>query len=64
MGNYRTTKETAMVWNISERRVVLLCKEGRIAGAIKEGRVWKIPVEAEKPLDKRVKTGKYKKIVR
>ncbi len=61
MGNYRTTKETAMVWNISERRVVLLCKEGRIAGAIKEGRVWKIPVEAEKPSDKRVKTGKYKK---
>ena len=61
MENYRTTKEAAMLWNISERRVVLLCKEGRIAGATKEGRVWKIPVEAEKPSDKRVKTGKYKK---
>ena len=54
---YMTTKEMAAKWNISERRVAILCKEGRIEGAKKEGRVWLIPAESKKPLDNRIKSG-------
>lgn len=35
---FLTTKETAEQWNISARRVALLCEEGRIEGAVKKGR--------------------------
>ena len=59
-----TTKEAAALWNISERRVSVLCREGRIAGAVKEGRSWLIPADAEKPTDNRVKNGAYIKPVR
>lgn len=57
-------KEVAKLWNISERRVSTLCKEGKIKGAIKSGKVWLIPIDAEKPMDSRVKTGRYKKSTR
>ena len=30
-----TVKEAAKLWNISERRITVLCKEGRIDGAMK-----------------------------
>lgn len=59
-----TTKEAAALWNISERRVSVLCREGRISGAVKEGRSWLIPADAEKPTDNRVKNGAYIKPVR
>jgi len=59
-----TTKEAAALWNISERRVSVLCREGRIAGAVKEGRSWLIPADSEKPTDNRVKNGAYIKPVR
>lgn len=32
---------------------------GRILGATKIGSYWAIPVDAEKPKDQRVKSGKY-----
>lgn len=57
---YKTIKETAEEWNISTRRLQVLCTEGRIEGAAKLGREWAIPVNAEKPSDKRVVSGKYK----
>ena len=57
-------KEAAKLWNISERRVSTLCKEGKVKGAIKSGKVWLIPINAEKPMDSRVKTGRYKKSTR
>ena len=41
------------------RRIALLCSEGRIAGAQRVGASWGIPESAEKPLDARVKSGKY-----
>lgn len=47
-------KEIAKKWGISERRVRLLCAEGRISGAYKEGKRWKIPAEAAKPGDERL----------
>lgn len=47
--------EAAQKWNITRRRVQILCNQGRIAGAKKIGTVWIIPEEAEKPSDKRIK---------
>lgn len=44
-------KQTAERWGISERRVRLLCDEGRVPGAVRSGRSWRIPQEAAKPLD-------------
>ena len=57
---YRSVKETAELWNISIRRLQVLCSEGRIDGAAKLGREWAIPVDAVKPTDKRIVSGRYK----
>ena len=40
---YMTTKQAAEKWNISDRRIRVLCSEGKIPGAYQEGRGWKIP---------------------
>lgn len=53
MKKHMTTKEAAAKWNITERRINVLCKEGRILGAYKENRRWFIPTDAKKPADKR-----------
>lgn len=64
MDNYISLSETAEKWGISSRRLRKLCEEGRILGAGKLGRNWAIPIDAEKPKDERIKTGKYKKILK
>lgn len=56
---YMTIKEASERWNLSVRRVQTICNEGMIPGVVKFGRVWAIPKDAEKPFDKRVKSGKY-----
>lgn len=53
---YITTKQAAEKWGISERRVRVLCVEGKIQGAVQVGRNWNIPFDAVKPLDGRVKS--------
>lgn len=53
---YMTVKEAAAKWGISERRVRVLCAEGKISGAYQQGRGWKIPSNAVKPADGRYKT--------
>ncbi|HIT68059.1 MAG TPA: AAA family ATPase [Candidatus Merdisoma merdipullorum] len=50
-----TVKEAAKQWKITERRVAALCRDGRIPGACKQGRSWRIPSCAEKPSDSCVK---------
>ena len=50
---YLSAKELAEKWNISRRRVQILCEEGRIDGAYKVSEVWIIPEDAEKPVDRR-----------
>lgn len=55
---YRSTKETSDYWEISDRRIRVLCGEGRIEGAIKIGRNWSIPDAAVKPIDAREGSGK------
>lgn len=64
MENKMSVKEAAQLWNITERRVSTLCKEGKIEGAIKRGRSWLIPSDAKKPADHRIKTGAYIKSTR
>lgn len=53
---YTSVKEIARKWNLSERRVRVLCSEGKISGAYQNGRIWSIPKEAQKPSDARYKT--------
>ena len=60
---YLTTVEMSERWNITSRRIGVLCSEGRIQGAIKKGKTWLIPSDAEKPADARIKSGKYVKNV-
>ncbi|MEG3006079.1 MAG: Fic family protein, partial [Oscillospiraceae bacterium] len=37
-------------------RVRILCSEGKIPGAFQQGRGWKIPIDAVKPIDSRYKS--------
>jgi len=53
MIQYQSAKETAEMWNISRRRVQILCEQGRIDRAFKLSAVWVIPKDAVKPEDRR-----------
>lgn len=53
--NYLTIKEVSKKWGISQALVSTLCNKGRVPGAIKPGKKWQIPENAEKPVDKRRK---------
>lgn len=57
---YLTTTEMAKIWNLSSRRIGVLCTNGRINGAIKKGKMWLIPAGAKKPADARYKSAKEK----
>ena len=59
MLSFISAKEAAERWNISQRRVAILCSENRIDGAMMVGNMWIIPSTAEKPIDKR--TIRYEK---
>ncbi len=50
-----TTVEMSEKWNITSRRIGVLCAEGRIEGAIKKGKTWLLPADAQKPEDARFK---------
>ncbi|WP_432847245.1 Fic family protein [Treponema denticola] len=55
---YISVKETAKRWQISERSVRNYCLQGRIVGALLEGKTWNIPSDAEKPHRKTRHTAK------
>lgn len=55
---YRTVAETARLWGISERRVRLLCSEGRVEGVVRKGRSYRIPEDALRPADGRGRRGR------
>lgn len=57
----RTCKEMANRWNISEQTVTSLCRSGKIPGAIKQGKRWQIPDDAQRPADGRIQSGRYRK---
>ncbi len=48
-----SAREAADKWGISQRRVAVLCAQGRIEQAQMVGNSWVIPVTAEKPQDAR-----------
>ena len=56
---YLTAKQFSEIWGITERRIIKLCKENRIHGAIKNGMVWEIPEDTLKPSDRRSNIYKY-----
>ncbi len=55
----KTCRQLAAEWGISERTVNNLCNAGKIPEAVKNGRVWQIPDNAQRPLDGRVSSGRY-----
>lgn len=57
---YLTTTEMAKIWNLSSRRIGVLCTNGRVHGAIKKGKMWLLPADAKKPVDARYKNAKEK----
>ena len=55
MLEYMTVQEAATKWKISEQRIQILCSENRIEGIVRLSRVWLIPKDAKKPIDRRKK---------
>jgi hypothetical protein len=55
MMEYMTAKQAALHWGISDRRVRVLCAEGKVPGAIKVGKSYQIPINSAKPADRREK---------
>ena len=53
---FMTVKQASEKWGISDRRIRVLCSEGKIPGAYQEGRGWKIPGDTKKPADGRYKS--------
>ncbi len=53
--NYISVREAAERWEMTPRRVQVLCNDGRIDGAQRVGNVWTIPENADKPIDARKK---------
>ena len=56
---YITIQQAAEKWGITERRIQVLCTSNRLPGAVKFGRQWAIPADLPKPVDERVKSGRY-----
>ncbi|MPM76532.1 hypothetical protein SDC9_123530 [bioreactor metagenome] len=50
---YMSAKEAAEKWGISERRVRILCAEGRVDGVLRTSWAWNIPSDTPKPADGR-----------
>ena len=53
--NYMSVAQTAEKWQVTPKRVQVLCNEGRIEGEQRVGNQWTIPETAEKPQDARKK---------
>ena len=57
---YYDVQEMAEEWGVTNRSVQQMCSSGRIPGAIKIGRTWRIPVGTSKPEDERVGSGNHR----
>ena len=58
MKGYLTVQEVAEKWGVTVRQVQILCKQERIAGAERMGKIWVIPEDAPKPTRNKAKTVK------
>jgi Fic family protein len=54
---YISVKEAAAKWQISDRRVRILCEQGKIPGVVRHGRSYQIPADAERLADGRLTRG-------
>jgi len=50
---YITVSEASKMWGISSRRINYILTAGRIPGAVKTGKLWLIPADAQRPVDGR-----------
>ena len=58
MKGMMTIQEAASWWQITTTQVTRYCRQKRIPGAIKQGRIWMIPKDSVKPVDlRRASTG-------
>ena len=55
---YVSTKEIAEQWGITSARASTICASGQVPGAYKKGKMWMIPENVERPIDKRVNAEK------
>jgi len=53
---FLSVAEIAEKLNLSERRVRMLCAEGKFENAYLKGKTWHIPEDSQKPVDRRVST--------
>ncbi len=60
--DYLKITEVSEKWGITPRRLQTMCAAGKIEGAIRFGKVWMIPKDAQKPADGRTKAGKENKV--
>ena len=60
MINYLSVTEAAQKWGVSERSVRGYCADGKIHGAVRKGKTWLLPENAQKPerINKRAETPK------
>lgn len=60
MINYLSVTEAAKKWGVSERSVRGYCADGKIHGAVRKGKTWQLPENAQKPerINKRAETPK------
>ena len=54
---YWTLREFRKRLRVSEQTVILWCREGRLTGAVRAGKVWMIPVGTKRPRPRRVPGG-------
>lgn len=59
---YMNINTAAERWGITTRRVQDLCKKGSIVGAVRFGRAWMIPENAEKPIDRRTRQARQQNL--
>lgn len=53
--DYLSVQDISNKWDISKRRIQVLCREGRIKGAKMIGNMWVVPADTERPVDARKK---------
>ena len=55
MAEMMTVKQASERWGLFDTRITKLCREGKIPGAVKNGKSWLLPADTPKPADNRYK---------
>jgi len=62
--DYMTAKQTAERWGISDRRVRILCEQGKVPGVKTQGKSYQIPADTPKPIDGRFKQDAFSRFLK